>query len=107
MGTYNFHGNISGPSNFGDNGRIEINHGMDAAAVLKVADQLVVRLLAEAPSLVTPAQVVQGELARAEQEGRAADRGRIRAALETIGIGVAAGSGSLALVEELTRALGL
>ncbi|WP_217236724.1 hypothetical protein [Streptomyces sp. AC555_RSS877] len=107
MGTYNFHGNISGPSNFGDNGRIEINHGADAAAVLKVADQLVERLRGESPSLVAQAQVIQGELVQAGQEGRVADRGRIRAALETIGIGVAAGSGSLALAQELARALGL
>jgi hypothetical protein len=44
---------------------------------------------------------------RAGREGRAADRGRIRAALETIGIGVAAGSGSLAPAQEPGRALGL
>ncbi|MGP2440635.1 hypothetical protein [Streptomyces sp. JW3] len=107
MSTYNFHGNISGPANFGDHGRIEINHGPDPAAVLALADRLVERLRGEQPALAADAEVIQGELMRAGQEGRAADRGRIRAALETIGVGVAAGSGSLALAQELGRALGL
>lgn len=107
MSTYNFHGNISGPANFGDHGRIEINNGMDPAAVLRVADQLVERLRGENPALVGQAEVIQGELVQAGQEGRAADRGRIRSALETISIGVAAGSGGLALAQELGRALGL
>lgn len=107
MSTFNFHGNISGPSNFGDNGRIEINNGTDAATVLQVADQLVERLRRENPALVPQAQVIQGELAQAGQEGRAAHRGRIQAALETISVGVAAGSGGLALAEQLGHALGL
>ncbi|MFI5680300.1 hypothetical protein [Streptomyces cellulosae] len=107
MSTFNFHGNIEGPANFGDNGRIEINNGADAATVLRVADQLVDRLRGENPALVAPARVIQGELAQAGQEGRAADRGRIRSALETISVGVAAGSGGFALAQELARALGM
>lgn len=106
MGTYNIR-NVNGPANLGDNGRIEINNGTDAAAVLHLADQLVERLRRENPALVPQAQVIQGELAQAGQEGRAANRGRIRAALETIGVGVAAGSGGLALAEQLGHALGL
>jgi hypothetical protein len=106
MSTYNIN-NVNGPANLGDNGRIEINNGMDAAAVLRVADQLVERLRSENPALVGQAEVIQGELVQAGQEGRAADRGRIRSALETISIGVAAGSGGLALAQELGRALGL
>ncbi|MCZ9343397.1 hypothetical protein NGM37_37150 [Streptomyces sp. TRM76130] len=98
---------MSGPSNFGDHGRIEITDGADPAAVLALAGQLVERLRGEHPALTPEAEVVQGELVRAGQEGRAVDRRRIRAALETIGIGVAAGSGSLALAQELGRALGL
>ncbi|WP_406453016.1 hypothetical protein OH768_12420 [Streptomyces sp. NBC_01622] len=107
MSTYNFNGNISGPSNFGDNGRIEINNGTDAADVVRLAAQLVDRLRGEHPTLVSQAQVIQGELVQAGEEGRAANRGRIRAALETITIGVGAGSGGLALVEQLKHALGL
>ncbi|MEU3894630.1 hypothetical protein [Streptomyces sp. NPDC045251] len=107
MSTYNFHGNISGPANFGDNGRIEINNGADPAAVLDLADRLVERLGTDSPALVGEAEVIRGELVRAGQEGRVADRGRIRSALETIGIGVAAGSGGLALAQELGRALGI
>ncbi|MEV5527386.1 hypothetical protein [Streptomyces prunicolor] len=107
MSTYNFKGNISGPSNFGDNGRIEINNGTDAAGVLRIAEQLVDRMRGENPTLVSQAQVIQGELVQADQEGRAANRGRIRAALETITIGVGAGSAGLTLVEQLKNALGL
>ncbi|MBT2409424.1 hypothetical protein J7I94_02405 [Streptomyces sp. ISL-12] len=107
MSTYNFHGNISGPSHFGDHGHIEIHNGADPAAVLALADRLVERLRGEHPALAPEAEAVQGELVRAGQEGRAVDRGRIRAALETIGIGVAAGSGSLALAQEIQRVLGL
>ncbi|GCB45127.1 hypothetical protein [Streptomyces sp. NL15-2K] len=106
MSTYNIN-NVNGPANLGDHGRIEVNNGMDAAAVLRVADQLVERLRGENPALVTQAEVIQGELVQAGQEGRPADRGRIRSALETISIGVAAGSGGLALAQELGRILGL
>lgn len=107
MSTYNFHGNVSG-SNIGPDGRVEINHyGADPAAVLHLADRLVERLRLDQPALVPQAQVVRGELAAAGQGGQPADRGRIRAALETIGVGVAAGSGGLALVQEIGRALGL
>lgn len=106
MSTYNI-GNVNGPANIGDNGRIEINHhGMDPEAVLRLAERLVERLAAEHPALVPHARIIQGELA-ADQDGRPANRGRIRSALETIGIGVAAGSGSLALAQEIARVLGL
>ncbi|MBC2902084.1 hypothetical protein [Streptomyces cupreus] len=101
----NYHiNNVNGPAIFGDNGRMEINNGTDAATLLRLADQLVERMRVESPALVPQAQVIQGELA---QDGRPADRGRIRAALETIGIGVAAGSGGLALAQEIGRVLGL
>ncbi|MEV0174799.1 hypothetical protein AB0I00_27225 [Streptomyces sp. NPDC050803] len=105
----NYHiNNVNGPANFGDHGRIEINnHGTDPAALLRLADRLVERLRVESPALVPQAQVIQGELARAEQDGQAVNRGRIRSALETIGIGVAAGSGGLALAQEIGRVLGL
>lgn len=104
----NYHiNNVNGPAIFGDNGRMEINNGTDAATLLRLADQLVEKLRVESPALVPQAQVIQGELAGAGQDGRTADRGRIRAALETIGIGVAAGSGGLALAQEIGRVLGL
>ncbi|WP_328874548.1 hypothetical protein OHT76_33305 [Streptomyces sp. NBC_00287] len=103
----NYHiNNVNGPAILGDNGRIEINNGTDPAVLLRLADQLVERLRAESPALVPQAQVVQGELADAGQQGRPADQGRIRAALETIGAGVAAGSGGLALAQEIGRMLG-
>ncbi|GLW50752.1 hypothetical protein Stsp02_64130 [Streptomyces sp. NBRC 14336] len=104
----NYHiNNVNGPANFGDHGRIEINNGADAATLLRLADQLVERLRVENPALVPHAQVIRGELADAGQDGRSADRGRIRSALETIGIGVAAGSGGLALAQDIGRLLGL
>ncbi|MDT9695018.1 hypothetical protein [Streptomyces sp. P17] len=104
----NYHiNNVNGPAILGDNGRIEINNnGTDPAVLLRLADQLVERLRAESPALVPQAQVVQGELADAGQQGRPADQGRIRAALETIGAGVGAGSGVLVLAQEIGRLLG-
>lgn len=111
MSTFNFHGNITGPANIGDNGRIEIGemhqHGTDAVDTLRLAGELVARLRAEYPALAPEAEVIRGELTGAGGEGRPADRGRIRAALETISVGVAAGSGGLALAQELGRALGM
>ncbi|MGI5379046.1 hypothetical protein ACQEV2_33310 [Streptomyces sp. CA-251387] len=106
MSTYNIR-NINGPANIGDHGHIEVNNGADPAAVLHLAERLVERLHIDNPALVPQAQIIQGELLGAEQDGQPANRGRIRSALETIGIGVAAGSGSLALVQELGRVLGL
>ncbi|GAA3529967.1 MULTISPECIES: hypothetical protein [Streptomyces] len=106
MGTYNIR-NVNGPANIGDNGRIEIHNGADPAVVLRLAAQLVERLRIDNPRLVPQGQIIEGELAAAGQDGLPENRGRIRSALETIGIGVAAGSGSLALVQELTRVLGL
>ncbi len=106
MSTYNIR-NVNGPANLGDHGRIEVNHqGADPAAVLRLAEQLVQRLSIEKPALVPQAQIIQGELAEAA-EGRPANRGRIRSALETISIGVTAGGGGLALAQELSRILGL
>ncbi|MFH0516059.1 hypothetical protein ACHBTE_02635 [Streptomyces sp. M41] len=106
MSTYNIR-NINGPANIGDHGRIEINNGADPAELLRLAERLVERLRTDNPALVAQGQIIQGELVQAEQDGQPANRGRIRSALETIGIGVAAGSGSLALAQEIGRALGL
>ncbi|MCF3175057.1 hypothetical protein IPZ61_17245 [Streptomyces sioyaensis] len=105
MSTFNFHGEVSGPSNFGDGGKIEIHHhGASPAEALSLADELVRQLRAEGQSaLVAQAEVVRGELAQAEEEQRPVDRGRVRPALETISLGIAAGSSGLALVQELGR----
>ncbi|WP_326595241.1 hypothetical protein [Streptomyces sp. NBC_01803] len=109
MSTFNFHGEISGPSNFGDGGKIEIHqHGSSPADALRLATELVRQLRTEnQPTLADQAEVVRGELVRAEQEQRPADRGRVRQALETISLGLATGSGGLALAQELGRAFGL
>jgi hypothetical protein len=106
MSMYNI-GNVNGPSNIGDHGHIEINHGFDLGTLLRLADQLVERTSMERPSLVPQAEIIRGELIQASQDGQSPNRGRIRSALETIGIGVAAGSGSLALAQEITGLLGL
>ncbi|MGK5637164.1 hypothetical protein ACSNOK_02420 [Streptomyces sp. URMC 126] len=107
MSTFNIHGNITGPSNFGDHGRIEIRHGESPAEALRLAGELVRRLSAESPELAEPAALVRGELTRADEERRPVDRGRIRQWLELITTGAAAGSGSLALARELGQALGM
>ncbi|KWT60922.1 hypothetical protein ADL21_16495 [Streptomyces albus subsp. albus] len=109
MSTFNFHGQVSGPSNFGDGGKIEINHyGTDPAEALRLAAELVRHLRSEGqPALVVQAEEVQGELERARQEQRPADRGRIRRALETISLGLATGSSGLALAQSLGHVVGL
>lgn len=109
MSTYNFHGSVSGPSNFGDNGRIEVHHhGASPAETLRLATELVGALRREgaAPALTAEAETVRGELARAQQEQVHADRGRLRRALDTVTAGLTAGSGALVLAQELVRALG-
>ncbi|XXZ52047.1 hypothetical protein AAGT00_30125 [Streptomyces cavourensis] len=50
---------------------------------------------------------MRGELVRAGEEGRPADRGRIRQALETLTVGLAAGSGGIALAQDIGRLVGL
>ncbi|MFJ3707991.1 hypothetical protein OG204_29835 [Streptomyces sp. NBC_01387] len=109
MSTFNFKGDISGPSNFGDGGKIEIHqHGMSPAEAMRLATQLVQQLRAEGrPALAAEAEVVRGELARAGQGSPVADHGRIRQALETISLGLATGSGGLELVRELGRFVGM
>ncbi|WP_370422593.1 hypothetical protein AB8O64_30225 [Streptomyces sp. QH1-20] len=107
MSTYNFHGNISGPGNYGDNGKIVVHHGQSPAEALRLAGDLVRQLRAESPALAGEAELLRGELVRADEEGRPADRGRLREWLELISTGAAAGSGSFTLAQELGRALGM
>ncbi|MFD5747902.1 hypothetical protein [Streptomyces sp. NPDC127033] len=107
MGTYNFHGPISGQSNFGDHGLNQIFQGRSAAEAMGVADDLVRLLRAEESEQGDAAVQLRGELARAESEGRSVDEGRVRGWLTTIREGAAAGSGALALVASLKQLLGL
>ncbi|MEU0331928.1 hypothetical protein [Streptomyces sp. NPDC006193] len=107
MSTYNF-GNVNGPANFGDHGRIQINHATpDLEALMEVADRLTETLRAEYPHMVSSGEVIQGELAQSAEDGLPPNRGRIRSALETIAIGASAGTGSLAFTQQLMNALGL
>lgn len=107
MSAYDFHGNVNGPGDFGDQGPVETRNGSGTAAVLRLAEQLVERLRTENPALIGYGEIIRDELTQAAPDGRGANQGRIRFALETIGIGVTAGTGSLALVQQLTQALGL
>ena len=61
MSTYNFHGNISGPSNFGDHGKIEVTYGAPPAEALQLAADLVqlVRREAARPELAAEAEFVR------------------------------------------------
>ncbi|MFH8553410.1 hypothetical protein [Streptomyces celluloflavus] len=107
MNTFNFHGEISGPSNFGDGGRIEIHHGESPTEALSLATELVRQLRTEGLStLAAQAETVRGELVEAEEEQRPADHGRIRQALQTISLGLTAGSSGLVLVQELGHLIG-
>ncbi|MFF7970973.1 hypothetical protein [Streptomyces sp. NPDC007905] len=108
MSTYNFHGNISGPANMGDHGRIEINHHEPATeALVRLSDGLIEVLRAEYPGLVGHGEVIRGALLESVEDGDPPNRGRIRSALETISIGAAAGTGSLAFTQQLMHVLGL
>ncbi|MFF8726071.1 hypothetical protein ACF073_06225 [Streptomyces sp. NPDC015171] len=107
MSTYNF-GNVNGPANFGDHGRIEIDHqNPDLPALMDCADRLSEALHAEYPGLVRNGEVIQGELAQSAEDGLPPNRGRIRTALENIAIGASAGTASLAFTRQLLTALGL
>ncbi|WP_329124428.1 hypothetical protein [Streptomyces sp. NBC_01465] len=108
MSTFNFHGEVSGPSNFGDGGKIEIHHhGASPAEALQLAAELVRQLRTESPVLAEQAEIVRGELVGARDEQRPADPGRISRALQAISLGLATGSSGLALAEQLRQAVGL
>ncbi|MFJ7077334.1 hypothetical protein [Streptomyces sp. NPDC098781] len=96
MSSYNIR-DIDGPS----------DNGADPAAVLRHAERLVELLGIENPALVPKGEIVRDELRHAALDGLPANRGRIRFALEAIRTGVPAGSGSLALVQQMDRVLGL
>ncbi|MFI9804430.1 hypothetical protein ACIHEJ_08665 [Streptomyces sp. NPDC052301] len=107
MSTYNF-GNVSGPAQFGDHGRMQINHyAPDLEALMGLADRLTAALRAEYPGLVDRGEVIQGALEESAEDGLPPNRGRIRSALETISIGAAAGTASLTFTQQLLHAMGL
>ncbi|WP_330299197.1 hypothetical protein [Streptomyces sp. NBC_00503] len=108
MGTYNFHGDITGPGNYGDNGTINIGQQDTAAQTLRLAAELAqwLRSAGADQAQLDAAQTLHGELDRAGREQRAAEPGVVRRALETITLGLGAGSTGLALAQELTRLLG-
>ena len=108
MATYNFHGDINGPGNFGERGVITIGRQEPATDVLRLAADLVQRLHAEGAEQprIEAADTLCAELDQAAGEGRSADPGLVRRALETITLGLAASSGALALAQEISRLLG-
>ncbi|MEU8772531.1 hypothetical protein [Streptomyces sp. NPDC048606] len=111
MGTYHFHGDVNGPGNYGDHGVIHIGRAPDeddAARVLRLAAELARRLDEEgaAEEGVEAARILNDELEEAGREHRAPEPGLIRRCLETVTLGLGAGSGALALTRELTLLLG-
>ncbi|WP_327303771.1 hypothetical protein OG730_09190 [Streptomyces sp. NBC_01298] len=111
MGTYHFHGNIEGPGVYGDHGVINIGRQEgepEAARALRLAAELAQRLRTEgaAQERIDAAADLTGELERAGQEQRPPEPGRVRRCLETVTLGLAAGSATLALAQELGRLLG-
>ncbi|MFE5855593.1 hypothetical protein ACFQ61_20585 [Streptomyces sp. NPDC056500] len=114
MNTYNI-GSVSGGQNqFGDHGvnvdgqgRVQINHGASAAEAVRLAGELVEQLRAEQPGLVGDAELLQGEIVSAQQEGRAVDQGRVRRWLDAIQAGAGAGGAALALAQALGGVIGL
>lgn len=79
--------------------------GSGLVPVLGLAERLVERLRVEKPALVPQGEIIRDELMDAVQDGLPANRGRIRFALEAIGMGIAAGGTCLPLVQEIGRAL--
>lgn len=114
MNTYNI-GSVSGGQNqFGDHGvnvtgggRVQINHGASPADAVRLAGELVRQLRQDQSALVGQAELLQGELVGAQQDGREVDQGRVRRWLETIATGAGAGSAALALAQALGGAIGL
>ncbi|MFD8597317.1 hypothetical protein ACFV1L_20165 [Kitasatospora sp. NPDC059646] len=95
----------------GGTGNVQHNCAGPAAdqtpAVRELAAQLARLVQQEAPELAPTADAVHGELARAEDEGRDAEPGRLRGWLELIVRGVTAGGAAATAAEGLLRALGL
>ncbi|MFE2100023.1 MULTISPECIES: hypothetical protein [unclassified Streptomyces] len=107
MSTYNF-GNINGPANIGDHGRIEINPYAPASeALVRLSDGLLEQLHAEYPGLVRHGETIRGAMMESVGDGGPPNRGRIRSALEAISIGAAAGTGSLTFTQQLMHVMGL
>ncbi|WP_374776385.1 hypothetical protein OG756_30080 [Streptomyces sp. NBC_01310] len=108
MSTYNFHGNITGPGNFGDNGTINIGQQDTAAQTLRLAAELAQWLRAEGAgqAQLDAARTLREELDQAGRERRTAEPGVVRRALETVTLGLGAGSTGLALAQEISRLLG-
>ncbi|MER6446182.1 hypothetical protein DEJ51_26340 [Streptomyces venezuelae] len=108
MSTYNFHGNVSGTNNIGDHGTINVGQQDTAGQTLRLAAELALWLRAQgaAPERIDAAQALHAELDRAGQEGRAAEPGLIRRSLETVTLGLGAGTTGLALAQEISRLLG-
>jgi hypothetical protein len=106
MSTFNFNGPVQGQSQaFGDHNTQHntFHGGFQTANALQLADALVHELGPAAPS---EARAVRDELARAEQVQEQPDHGRVRAWLTTLAQGLGAGSGALALVEQIQQAIG-
>ncbi|MEU9179068.1 hypothetical protein AB0C90_19830 [Streptomyces sp. NPDC048550] len=107
MGTFNFNEKVTAGI-IGDNGTINIGQQDTAAETLRLAAELAqwLRDQGAAQERITAAETLRGELDRAAQERRAAEPGVIRRSLETITLGLGAGSGGLALAQEISRLLG-
>ncbi|MFJ3877496.1 hypothetical protein ACIPW5_08575 [Streptomyces sp. NPDC090077] len=110
MGTYHFHGNVNGPGNYGDHGVINTGREEDddAARVLRLAAELAGWLAARdaGPERIDAADALRGELEEAGREQRAPEPGLVRRSLETITLGLGAGSAGLALAQQISVLLG-
>ncbi|MFB6805948.1 hypothetical protein [Streptomyces sp. NPDC056387] len=106
MGTFNFNEKVTAGI-IGDHGTVNVGQQDGAAQTLRLAAELA-RWLREQdadPGRIRAADDLHGELDRAAQQGRPAEPGLIRRSLETITLGLGAGSGGLALAQEISRLL--
>ncbi|MET9882865.1 hypothetical protein ABZZ20_06795 [Streptomyces sp. NPDC006430] len=106
MGTFNFNGNVTAGA-IGDNATVNVGRQDTAAETLRLAADLARWLRDEGASReqIAAAETLRGELDRAAQERRAAEPGVVQRSLEIITLGLGAGSGGLALAQEISRLL--
>ncbi|MEU9799763.1 hypothetical protein [Streptomyces sp. NPDC051000] len=105
MSTYNFHGDINGPAVYGDHATLNIGDPETAARTLRLAGELALWLKSEgAPQdRIDAAETLRAELDRAARERCSVEPGLVRRCLETVTLGLGAGSTGLVLAQEITR----
>ncbi|WP_329561459.1 hypothetical protein [Kitasatospora sp. NBC_01266] len=104
---FTFNGEIKN-SVIGGSNNVQNNFtGAESSAdAVRQAAQLIDLVQQESPELHTAAEAVHAELVRAAEQRVSPDCGRIRSWLDTIVLGLTAGSSALTLVQGIHQAIG-